>query len=482
MHLNVISRVIGILLMAFSLTMVVPALISLVTGDGAFMAFGAASVVTFGCGLLMWLFVRGAQEELSVRDGFLVVSAFWVVLSLFSSLPFMLSEVPHLSISDAVFEAVSGFTTTGSTVITGLDHLPVSILFYRQLMQWLGGIGIIVIAIAILPMLGIGGMQLYQAEMPGPTKDKLTPRIADTAKTLFGIYLGLTIACGLSYWFAGMSAFDAVCHALATVSTGGFSPHDASMGYFYDNPAILMLCSFFMLLGGISFSLHFVAWSAKSPLHYLRDAETQFYLGALALGCFVIGLHLLLTDTYTATESALMAIFHTVSITTSTGFGADNFAAWPSYLPILLIFMAFMGGCAGSTGGGMKVMRIMLLAKLVVREIKQLVHPNAVIPLKVGPRRVEAKVASAVWSFVAVYMFSFVLIVLALMTTGLDYYTAFSATATTINNLGPGLGEVAVHFGGISNTAKWVLCYAMLLGRLEVFTLLVLLTPAFWRR
>ncbi len=481
MHFAVIARIIGMLLMVFSLTMLVPAVVSVVAQDGAGGAFLTAFILCFSCGAIMWLFVRRAHSELNIRDGFLVVSLFWTVLGGFGSLPFLLAEGIQLSLSDAVFESISGLTTTGATVITGLDELPVSILFYRQLLQWLGGIGIVVIAVAILPILGIGGMQLYRAETPGPVKDsKLTPRITGTAKALFLIYVYLTIACTVAYWLAGMSAFDAICHAFSTVAIGGFSTHDASLGYF-DNANILIIASVFMLLAGINFGVHFFAWRTKRVYHYFRDSETRFYLLGVFLCAAIVVAYLRYSNTYDAQQSLLLGIFHTISIATTTGFAAADFSAWPAFLPVMLILMSFMGGCGGSTAGGIKVVRIMLIAKQGVRELKQLIHPSAVIPLKVGSKRVDAKVVSAVWSFFAVYMFSFLLILLALMACNMDYPTAFSATSATLNNLGPGLGDVSAHYGDVTRPAKWILCYAMLLGRLEIFTLLVLFTPAFWR-
>ena len=481
MHFAVIARIVGILLMIFSGTMLIPAVIALLTCDGAASAFLIAFVLCFGSGGIVWLFVRRARSELNIRDGFLVVSLFWTVLGCFGSLPFLLADGLNLSLSDAVFESISGLTTTGATVITGLDELPVSILFYRQFLQWLGGIGIIVIAVAILPILGIGGMQLYRAETPGPVKDsKLTPRITGTAKALFLIYLYLTIACTVAYWLAGMSGFDALCHAFSTVAIGGFSTHDASLGFF-DNPMILLIASVFMLLAGINFGVHFFAWRSRRVYHYLRDSETRFYLLAVSVACAIIVGYLAYTKTYSVQESVLLGVFHTISIATTTGFAAADFAVWPAFVPVMLILLSFMGGCGGSTAGGMKVVRIMLITKQGIRELKQLIHPHAIIPLKVGNKRVDAKTVSAVWSFFAVYMFSFLLILLALMASNLDYTTAFSATSATLNNLGPGLGDVSAHYGDVSQAAKWVLCYAMLLGRLEIFTLLVLFTPAFWK-
>lgn len=481
MHLSLIFRILGILLMVFSITMISPIIVSLIYGDGVYPAFIMAFTITIISGALLWMPVYKKGGELRTRDGFLITSLFWIVLGLFGALPFLLSQTPQMTISDAVFESMSGLTTTGATVITGLDSLPKSILFYRQQLQWLGGIGIIVIAVAILPMLGVGGMQLYRAETPGPVKDsKLTPRITETAKALFLIYGLLTVSCALAYWFAGMTGFDAICHAFSTVAIGGFSTHDASIGY-YNSPAIVMICSLYMLISGINFALHFFTWRSRRFEHYLRDSETVFYIYTI-LGCaLIVCSYLIISNTYTVEEGLLIGLFQTISIATTTGFVTADFALWPSFLPILLIIMSFMGGCAGSTGGGMKAVRIMLIAKQGVRELKQLIHPNAVIPLKVGKIRVEAKIVSAVWSFFAVYMFVFLVILLLLMATGLDYTSAFSAVVASLNNLGPGLGEVASNYGSISPTAKWILCFSMLLGRLEVFTLLVLFTPAFWR-
>ena len=468
--------------MVFSLTLSTPIIVSLWYNDGVYPYFLVAFAIIVSCGALMWIPVAKRNGELRTRDGFLITSLFWLVLGLFGALPFLISPDPHLSLSDAVFESISGLTTTGATVMTGLDDLPKSILFYRQQLQWLGGIGIIVIAVAILPMLGVGGMQLYRAETPGPVKDsKLTPRITETAKALFFIYLLLTVSCAIAYWLAGMSEFDAICHAFSTVAIGGFSTHDASIGYF-DNPMIMLICCAYMMIAGINFALHFYTWRQKSITHYLKDSESRFYTYIILISAVIVSFYLAASGNYTLNESLLHGLFQTISIATTTGFATADFAAWPSFLPILLILLSFMGGCGGSTGGGMKAVRVMLMVKQGIREMRQLVHPNAVIPLKVGQRRVEAKVISAVWSFFAVYAFAYTVILLSLMACGLDYTTAFSAVAATLNNLGPGLGDVSSHYGQISSTAKWVLCFAMLLGRLEVFTLLVLFTPAFWRQ
>lgn len=481
MHISVSLKILGVLLMLFSSAMLAPLALALLANDGTASGFLWALLITYLSGLCMWLPVRNVQHELRIRDGFLITSLFWTVLGLFGALPFALTDGLNLTSTEAVFESISGLTTTGATVIVGLDNLPQSILLYRQMLQWLGGIGIIVVAVAVLPMLGIGGMQLYKAETPGPSKDsKLTPRITETAKALAAVYVALTVACAGAYYLVGMSGFDAISHAFSTVAIGGFSTHDASMGYF-ESDAVLMVCSVFMCISAINFGLHFLAWRRRTSLVYRKDSETRFFLHVLAI-CIVITCgYLLLSKTFNPGESIIHGMFQAVSITTTTGFATKDFATWPSFLPVMLIMFSFIGGCVGSTGGGMKAMRIMLIYKQGVREMKQLIHPNAVIPLKIGRTRVEAAVVSAVWSFFAVYTTSFIVIMLLLMATGLDFTTAFSAVAAAINNLGPGLGEVAANYSSINEVAKGLLCFTMLLGRLEVFTLLVLFTPMFWR-
>ena len=482
MHFAIISKVLGVLLMLFSLTLFPPVLVSVWYEDQNHLAFLAAFCITFTTGLLLWMPVYSSRQDLRTRDGFLVTALFWSVLGLFGSLPFMLSDGTNLSFTDALFESISGLTTTGATVITGLDALPQSILYYRQQLQWLGGIGIIVIAVAILPMLGIGGMQLYRAETPGPVKDsKLTPRITETAKALFFIYLGLTVACALAYWGAGMSLFDAVGHSFSTVAIGGFSTHDASIGYF-NSPPIMAICAFFMVVSGVNFALHFFGWQERSLRHYWRDPEFKFYAICILVGILITASYLHQTGIYDWPEAWLHGGFELISVLTTTGFSTADFSAWPSFLPFMLFLFAFMGGCAGSTGGGMKVIRVLLIAKQGLREIHRLIHPNAVIPIKVGMKSVSDRVVEAVWGFFSVYVLCFILMFLLLLLTGLDFTTAFSAVGACINNLGPGLGDVALHYGDISSPAKWILCFAMLLGRLEVFTLLVLFTPMFWRR
>jgi len=482
MHFAIIFKVLGLLLMLFSITMAPPILVSYIYQDHTSVAFFLAFAITFITGLVAWFPVHKVKQDLRTKDGFLVTSLFWTVLALFGSLPFLIAETTQLPFVDAVFESLSGLTTTGATVMTELESLPKSILFYRQQLQWLGGIGIIVIAVAILPMLGVGGMQLYRAETPGPIKDsKLTPRITETAKALFLIYLILTICCALAYAAGGMSWFDAIGHAFSTVAIGGFSTYDDSIGHF-DSAPIMLISIVFMILSGVNFGLHFVAWRARGIGHYLRDPEFTFYMSMIVLGVTVVTSYLAYSKTYDIQDSALKGAFELVSILTTTGFGVADFSIWPTFLPVLIFMFAFMGGCAGSTGGGIKMIRVLLMVKQGLRELHRLIHPNAIIPVKIGSKLVSDRVVEAVWGFFAVYVVSFLIMCIMLLATGLDFLTAFTAVGACLNNLGPGLGSVAENYGDISSSAKWILSFAMLLGRLEVFTLLVLFTPVFWRR
>ncbi len=482
MRLAVIQRITGLLLMMFSVTMLPPTAISMYFNDGSTYAFLGGFGLTALTGFLVWLPVRKRIEELRLRDGFLIVAAFWLGLGFCGAIPLLLLEAPSLSITDAFFESMSGLTTTGATVLTGLDDMPKSLLYYRQQLQWFGGMGIIVLAVAVLPMLGVGGMQLYRAEIAGPVKDsKLTPRITETAQALWVIYVGLTVACGLAYWYAGMGMFDALCHAFSTVAIGGFSTHDASLAWF-DNRNINMIAMLFMFISGVNFSLHFLAWRGKTLKAYITDSEFISYTRNLVILCLAIVGGLYLQGEYdTLAETIDKGPFQVISIATTTGFTTADFSVWPGAIPAALIFASFIGGCAGSTGGGMKVMRCMLLYRQGVREIKRLVHPNAEIPVKLGGKTVPPRVIESVWGFFAVYVVVFIIMLVLLMADGMDQITAFSAVAASLNNLGPGLGEVAANYAGLSDLAKWVCVAAMLLGRLEIFTLLVLVSRTFWQ-
>ncbi len=481
MNIGLCIRIVGLLLMLFSLGTLPSMLLGWVQNDGTASVFGQAFAATAISGVVLYLLTQRVNSELQIRDGFLVTAAFWIVLGLYGSLPFLLSDAMSVSVFDAVFESVSGLTTTGATVLAGLDALPPSILLYRQLLQWLGGIGIIVLAVAVLPMLGIGGVQLYRAESTGPAKDsRLTPRITSTAKALFSIYLGLTVACAAAYYAAGMTMFDAVCHAFSTIAIGGFSTHDASMGYF-DSDIILLIACLFMLISAVNFGLHFIAVTKRNPQIYRFDSETKFFSWMVLMAACVTCATLVFMNILPVEKAITHGMFQTISIATTTGFASDNFSLWPSFLPTFLIMLSVMGACAGSTGGGMKAMRILLIFRQGRRELKQLLHPNAVIPLKLDHRRVRPEVVSAVWSFFAVYMFSAFILVLCMLATGLDFLSATSAVTAAINNLGPGLGSVSANYASVTDPGKVILCVAMLLGRLEIFTLLILFTPTFWR-
>ncbi|GHA20092.1 Trk system potassium uptake protein [Arenicella chitinivorans] len=482
MHFQTVFKILGVLLIIFSVTQLTPLAVSLIYNDGNSYPFILSFFVTLITGLLLWAPLRNLRRDLRYRDGFLVVVLFWTVLATFGSLPFLTSEHYSLSITDAFFESMSGLTTTGGTILINLDSLPESTLYYRQQLQWLGGMGIVVLAVAIMPMLGIGGMQLYRAETPGPMKDsKLTPRITESAKALWYIYLGLTLMCTTAYWVGGMSLFDAICHAFSTVAIGGFSTHDASIGYF-DSAVIESIAVFFMLLASANFSLHFLAWRDRTFKPYRRDSEYRFFLIVILIASLVICGALMMQNIYPDNGTAVrQGLFHLVSILTTTGFTSSGFAWWPGALPIMLILLSFMGGCAGSTAGGIKVMRIQMMYKQGRKEIVRLIHPNAVLSIKSGNQVISDKIINTVTAFFSMYILCFTLTGFALSAVGLDWITAFSAAAACLNNLGPGLGGVALHYADINDAAKWILSFAMLLGRLELFTLLVLFTTTFWR-
>ena len=477
-----IIRILGLLVALLSVTMLPPALISLLYRDGGGVPFILAFLWCLFTGFLAWYPNRQEKTDLKAREGFLIVVLFWLVLASFSAIPLILLDEPNLSVTDAFFESFSGLTTTGATILNNIEGLPHAVLWYRQQLQWLGGMGIIVLAVAVLPMLGIGGMQLYRAETPGPVKDsKMTPRIADTAKHLWYIYLGLTITCAFAYWVAGMSGFDAICHAFSTIAIGGFSTHDASMGYF-NSPAINLVCVTFLVIAGVNFALHYAAVQSRSLKSYIFDPEFKVFISIqliLTLICFTV---LYSSGTYQDADQAFdQALFQSVSISTTAGFATTSFADWPTLLPMLLIFSSFIGGCAGSTGGGMKVVRVVLLYLQGLRELNKLVHPKAIFSIKLGRKVLPDRVVEAVWGFFSAYAAVFVICMLLLLAAGMDDITAFTAVAASINNLGPGLGEVASNYASINDMSKWVLIVAMLFGRLEIFTLLVLFTPAFWR-
>lgn len=476
------QRVLGMLLALTGATHFIPLATAFIFNDSSRLAFVISSAGLILIGSLLWYPVRSHKLDLRLREGFLVVAMSWLTVVLGGTIPIVLLDGYHISWVDAFFESMSGLTTTGATVLTGLDSMPKGLLMHRALLQWLGGMGIIVLAVAILPMLRIGGMQLYRAETPGPMKDsKLTPRITETAKALWLVYLGLTTLCTLAYYSAGMNWFDAITHAFTTVPTGGYSNYDASMSHF-NSPIIEIIASVFMVIGGVNFALHYLAWRRASMQVYQQDSELKVFLSLLLIfsaiasaGIFFYGVEAHLSD------AVRHGIFMTISAMTSTGYTLDSFYLWPSFLPIFFVFIVFIGGCAGSTGGGMKVIRIILLYKQAIREVLRVIHPTAITMVKINGRAVESRVISAVWAFFFIYMTTYAIASVTLVATGLDMVTAFSAVAACLTQLGPSLGKVGANYGEINDFAKVLLSFIMLLGRLEIFTLLVLFTPTYWK-
>lgn len=480
LRLQAIRRIFGAIVGLSSLISLPPLAIALVRNEPTVQAFVDSLLIAGVIGFVLWFPVRHVRYELRLRDGFLITAGTWILAILVAAIPFTLGP-PYLSYTDAVFEATSGLTTTGATVIVGLDEMPRSILFYRALLTYLGGMGIVILAVAILPMLKVGGMQLFRAESTGPTKDsKLTPRIAETARALWMVYTGLNLLCVLSYWLGGMGLFDAVCHAMTTVATAGFGNYDSNLGHF-DSTLIELIATVFMFLGGISFGLHWYAWRRATLGHYQADAELRTFFRICLVASVAIGIALWLGGRYGFVESMRHATFQVVSNITTTGFTTTGFIDWPGFAPLLLVMIGFIGGCAGSTSGGIKVARVQMVVRQGLREIKQLVHPKGQFVVKVGGKRVSESVVISVAGFCTLYIMSYLVMTLALTALGVDIVTAFSAIAACLNNMGPGLGEVAMHFRDLDDLPVWICSFAMVLGRLEVFTILVLLTPQFWQ-
>ena len=477
MNFKALLKLFSILVMFFSISFIVPIITSFIYKDGALSIFVITFSIVFMVGFLGWLISKNNTEEMTHKDGFLVITLFWIVLSSAGSIPFILSGMTFI---DSFFESMSGITTTGATVIPNLSVLPESLLLYRQLLQWMGGMGLIVLAIAVMPLLGIGGGQLYKTEIPGAMNDqKLTPRIKETAQALWLIYLLLTIFCSVFYFFAGMNAFDAISHSLSTVSIGGFSTYNNSIGHF-DNGLIETVCIIFMLLSALSFTLHYFAFYMKKPLKYLHDPELRFFISIMAC----IFLLSILINYFSNYEQASIRelLFHSVSIVTTTGFSIGDTNQWNPSIGFLFLIGAFIGACSGSVGGGIKSWRVLIMINYAYINLKKMIHPNAVISLKIGTKNVENDVAASVWGFFSIYVLSFIILLLGLVVTGLDFQSAFSAIGACLNNLGPGLGEVAQTYASVTATGKAILSFAMILGRLEIFTLLVLFMPIFWQK
>ena len=477
MNFKAIINLFSILVLFFSFSYIFPVLVSLIFNDGALNLFLPTFFVVGFLGLIGFLLTKGAQRDLSTKDGFVIIVMFWLVLSLAGSIPFFLSG---MSAIDSIFESMSGITTTGATVISNIESLPESLKFYRQLLQWMGGMGLIVLAIAVMPLLGIGGAQLFKTDIPGAMgEQRLTPRIQETAKALWSIYFGLTILCALLYTFAGMSIFDAISHAMSTVAIGGFSTHDDSIGYF-NSLTIEIICMIFMLLSAMSFALHYFSIYKSKSLKYFYDPELRFFVTIL-----LIIFTLALSVNALSSESQLSIrelAFHTISTLTTTGFGISDTSSWSFSISFLLLIGAFIGACSGSVGGGVKSWRVMIMLNHAYSNIVKMIHPNSVVTLKVGTKSVDDGVATSVWGFFSIYVISFVVLLLAVLISGLDLETAFSSVGACLNNLGPGLGLVSDNYSEINTFAKSILAFSMLLGRLEIFTLLIILTPMFWAK
>jgi trk system potassium uptake protein TrkH len=481
MRFLAVQRVLAGVIALSGLIMLPPLALSLVQDDGLAPVFGQTLLVSLGLALLLWLPARRAARELRVRDGFMAVTLTWLAVSAICALPFLWGPTA-LGPARAYFEAASGLTTTGATMLSGLDALPKSLLLYRQLLCFVGGMGAVILAVAVLPVLRIGGSQLFRAEMTGPVQEaRLAPRIAETARSLWLVYVGLAVLCGLAYWSGGMGLFDAVGHAFSTVSTSAFSTHDQNFGHFHS--ALLQYVAIvFMFAGALNFALHLVAFRRGSLAAYFQDSEVRALLGLVVAAAAAVALALYASGTLPRfSRAAREALFMTVSFVSTTGYTTRDFSHWPGFVPQLLLMLAFVGGCSGSTTGGVKVVRMVLLFRQGAREVLQLVHPRGRFLVKLGGLNVPGSVLAAVTGFCTFYLACYVVMSMAVSSTGVDTITAWSAVASCLNNLGPALGAATHDYLGMNALATWILSFAMILGRLEVFTLLVLLTPAFWR-
>ncbi|MEW6677017.1 MAG: potassium transporter TrkG [Pseudomonadota bacterium] len=483
-HVLPLLHVLGLIIGVFGMAMLLPVAVSEWTRDGAMRAYDEAVLITLGSGALLWLLGRHWRRELKLRDGILLVVLTWVLTPLFAALP-LLFYLPDLSFTDAYFETMSGLTTTGATVLSGLDKLPASINLWRTELHWLGGMGVIVLVTAVLPLLGVGGRQMFKAETPGPMKDeKLTPRMAETAKGLWVVYIILTIVLLGLYFALGMSFMDALIHAFSVMGLGGFSSYDASFGHF-DSVAMEIVTMVFALVAGVNFAMHFLAWRGRSLRPYFSDPELRWFVGVVLGSCLMLALYLWAQGMYLDFPTALRyATFNTISIATTLGFANADFGLWPLFAGLWMLFLCSFTTSAGSTGGGIKMMRAVLLYKQIHRELLRLIHPRAQTPIKLGGHTVPDKIMYAVLAYFFIYVSSIIGLSFVLSFSGLDVLTAFTAIVACINTTGPGLGQVgpSTTYAILTDFQTWVCTFAMLLGRLELFTLLVVLTPAFWRR
>jgi trk system potassium uptake protein TrkH len=479
-----VAHILGLMMAFFAVTFVMPMVCAIVTQDGTLDDFAIAAAINIVLGLAIAAATRRYKRELKARDGFLLVTLSWVLMSLSAAVPLMIA-LPGISFTDAYFEAVSGLTTTGSTVITALDTLQPSINLWRHALHWFGGIGIIVLAVAVLPLLGVGGMALYRAETPGPVKDeKLTPRITETAKALWLTYIGITAIGVIALRAAGMGWLDAICHSFSAMGLGGFSTRDASVGAF-DSVAIEMVLIVLMMVATLNFSRHFMALRNRSLEPYRRDSEAKAILVLIGASVVAIALLLALRGTYpTFLESLRHSAFNVVSVASTTGFVSQDFGIWPIFAPVWMLFLSCIVCSTGSTGGGIKMFRTLLLARQAQREMKLLIHPSAVIPIRIGGQVVPDRIAYSVLAFIFLYFQTIAVLTFALLLTGLPLVEAFTSVVASVNNMGPGIGQTgpAGNYQGLTDLQTWICTVAMLLGRLEIFSVLILFTAAFWRK
>ena len=482
MKVRPVLNLLGIGLVYFSFFQLLPISISLIYQENNFTDYSGSFFITLITGIAFWVATyKENQETIRIKEGFILTVAFWVLFTIFASLPFLLSSTHDFSIVDAYFETTSALTTTGSTILVGLETYSKSLLFYRALLQWLGGMGIIVLAVAIFPLLGVGGMQLYKNEGSGVMGDnKLRPKIAETAKSLWFIYLILTLSCCFCYFFSGMGLFDAVTHSFTTVAIGGFSNYDESFAYF-DNNSIYLVSIIFMFLSGANFSLHFLAYTKLNPKYYIQDSEFKFYSTIILSAFLLITVAMIYYGSSNNIDLIITTAFQTVSFATTTGYVNSDYYLWPSFIPFMLLMLGVIGACAGSTGGGIKMIRVLVLYKQGGRELKKLTHPQSVVPVKIGGKILQPEIAESVWGFFSVYMLAYVFLTTLMLLYGSDFITSFSAVGASINNLGPGLGDVALNYNSLNDISKITLSFSMILGRLEIYTLLVLMTPFFWK-
>jgi len=480
MHIHLVIHVLGLLLIFLSAVMLLPIPFSLYYGEGESIFFIISALITFAAGFAAFKFTR-LDRDVRAREGFAIVTLGWISFALLGCLPFLLSGyIP--SLTDAFFETMSGFTTTGATILVNIEELPHGLLFWRSFTQWLGGMGIIVLSIAILPFLGVGGMQLFKAEVPGPAPDKLTPRVTQTAKILWGVYILISALETLLLMLGGMNLFEALCHTFGTMATGGFSTKDASIGH-YNSAYIDYVIIFFMLVAGTNFSLHY-RFLKREFKSYIKNNEFRLLIFLIGSATLLIGIHTFLHHYSNAETAFRKTVFQVTSILTTTGYTTADFEQWAFNSQFILLMLMFIGGCAGSTGGGMKIIRLYVLIKFVLVEIRHLMHPKAVIPVRVGNTVIPRDIVRNILGFLALMIGLFIGGVIVMTILGLDLVSAFAAVAATLNNVGPGLGSVGPtdNYAHIPLIGKWVLTFFMLAGRLEIYTVLILLAPSFWKK